>query len=593
MNLKNKIKESFIYIIFLLVGLQNVNGQECLLDVLNNELSKTDSSELLKYFEDNTDSAYNVWKILYKADQSTDRSDITTLTELSDYIVNTKKASHVIVKEIEDAGGFAAWRKVNFGSTPDQAKKLKEDIEAFYEDYFENDLPKEVLISNVQNVVDKSFLPEIIKKEISKIDDFSSLTNVVRNGGETLFILAGSTDPLLVSYIENLIKGRRTYAIVDDKSFKAALREAEAVLKLPAVEGTEIANGSGALGRIFSGEFDGQQAIFKFDKSQEYDTTGEIERVVRDLEPYGGPRFLERVRIQDSNGVWRDAVAMEFIEGHDLLKLRGMYKRNESLPIKITSTYLDEIDKIIDRLKNEGKVLEETNLGDFILTTDPDRPIVLLDMFVKNGDIEAKGLLDASNQPIRNTIEELVNNSNSLFDVSGKFIDAILETNYVKYTTRKLKEDKIPKDRLKWKKARDYWLYDSPMARGNEFNDIGRLKYQINELNLKLNGKNVRLDSYVLPSKSDDGVGKIISRKATDLVDIQESTYRSYLTELKNKYVPGTIIRSDKYPDLDGDVIQGKQYLEIPESNKTFYDIELYKKIAKEEYNIEIIFLAE
>jgi hypothetical protein len=101
----------------------------------------------------------------------------------------------------------------------------------------------------------------------------------------------------------------------------------------------------------------------------------------------------------------------------------------------------------------------------------------------------------------------------------------------------------------------------------------------------------VRLDSYVPPSNGVEG--QIISRKATDLIDISENTFRSYLREMRKKYASGTLIRSDKYPDLDGLKIQGRQYLQIPESNMEFYDIDRYKKIAKDEYDIEIIFLKE
>jgi hypothetical protein len=176
----------------------------------------------------------------------------------------------------------------------------------------------------------------------------------------------------------------------------------------------------------------------------------------------------------------------------------------------------------------------------------------------------------------------------------GKFVDGTLETDYQSYVSRKAKEGKSPRDRADWNEASDHMKYDSPTARGNRFNEIGREKYDINELNLKLaDGSNVRVDSYIKASDSPTGEGMIISRKATDLVDIQESTFRKHLQEMKNKYAPGTLIRSDKYPKLDGGTIQGRQYLEIPESNKSFYDIERYKKIAKEEYSIEIIFLAE
>lgn len=53
---------------------------------------------------------------------------------------------------------------------------------------------------------------------------------------------------------------------------------------------------------------------------------------------------------------------------------------------------------------------------------------------------------------------------------NGKFIDELLEADYQKYLTRKSKQGKAPKDRLEWKESRDYWLNDSPMARGNKFN---------------------------------------------------------------------------------------------------------------------------
>lgn len=136
--------------------------------------------------------------------------------------------------------------------------------------------------------------------------------------------------------------------------------------------------------------------------------------------------------------------------------------------------------------------------------------------------------------------------------------------------------------------------YDSPTARGKNFNKKAEFEYDINELNLvKEDGSFVRVDSYVPASTSPTGEGMIISRKATDLVDIKESTFRGHLQEMLDKYSPGTEIRSNAYPQLNGKTIEGKQYLQIPESNKSFYDIEKYKSIAKDEYGIEIIFLAE
>ena len=170
---------------------------------------------------------------------------------------------------------------------------------------------------------------------------------------------------------------------------------------------------------------------------------------------------------------------------------------------------------------------------------------------------------------------------------NGKFIDDLLEADYQKYLTRKSKQGKAPKDRLEWKESRDYWLNDSPMARGNEFNKkaIDNDWYEYNEVHLK-NGK--RLDSY------DEIKGEIVSRKATDLESIELSTFESYLKEMKNKYSAGIKIRSNKYKtELDGKVLKGRQILEIPESNKNFDKIQEYIDLAKNKYNIEIRFKPE
>ncbi len=168
------------------------------------------------------------------------------------------------------------------------------------------------------------------------------------------------------------------------------------------------------------------------------------------------------------------------------------------------------------------------------------------------------------------------------FIKNGKFIDELLEADYQKYLTRKSKQGKAPKDRLEWKESRDYWLNDSPMARGNDFNKkaIKNRWYDYNEVHLE-NGK--RLDSY------DEIKGEIVSRKATDLESIELSTFESYLKEMKNKYSEGIKIRSDKYKtELDGKVLKGRQILEIPESNKNFDKIQEYIDLAKNKYNIEI-----
>ena len=186
--------------------------------------------------------------------------------------------------------------------------------------------------------------------------------------------------------------------------------------------------------------------------------------------------------------------------------------------------------------------------------------------------------------PILSKVEKLAKEKMMLTS-SGKFKDVNLENGYLAYIARKDKQGKPPRDRIDWKVAHDYWLYDSPMARGNAFNDTARDNkwYPYNEVHL---ANRKRVDSY-------DPVKKeIISRKATDLEMIDVKTFEQYLKELRDKYPAGAKIRSDKYPEIDGQHLQGKQILEIPASNKNFERIKEYEAIA-EDYKIEIRFREE
>ena len=183
------------------------------------------------------------------------------------------------------------------------------------------------------------------------------------------------------------------------------------------------------------------------------------------------------------------------------------------------------------------------------------------------------------NQTFRSNLD-----SNLLDDV-GKFTDDVLENNYQAYVNRKISKGQTPKNRLEWKKASDYWSKESPVARGNNFNKTVREAeiYDYHEVYLE-NGK--RLDSY------DPDAGEIISRKATDLDKISEKTYRGYLTEFSQKYSEGTKIRSNAYPELDGQALKGQYILEIPASNANIKNIDHYKRIAAE-YDVIIRFTEE
>ncbi len=122
--------------------------------------------------------------------------------------------------------------------------------------------------------------------------------------------------------------------------------------------------------------------------------------------------------------------------------------------------------------------------------------------------------------------------------------------------------------------------------RGNDFNKkaVNSEWYDFHEIHLA-NGK--RLDSYDPISR------EIVSRKATDLGNIQFSTFENYLREMHQKYAAGTVIRSNKYPGIDGQVLQGQQILEIPLSNRSLSDIQTFVNFALNNYNIKIRFRPE
>ncbi|TSE06761.1 fibronectin type III domain-containing protein [Aquimarina algiphila] len=336
------------------------------------------------------------------------------ITELDDKIdqargLNTtsREVLEEHLEKITEKIGSDALKQAD-GIISDANKKLLEEIEDIIQEY---DDP----IANLHKVIKDSHLQQSVKDEIVKIEDYRALSDLLRGKiGEELLDLANSTNPELVAYVKELINARGASKISDKKVLLSALKEAENVYTLPKVVATEITNGSGGLGRIFSGEFDGNSAVFKFDRTgkQDYDTVQEIEDVAKALETYGGPKVLGRVRIQDTNGIWYEAVAMQRIDGHDLTKLKNMNSRGEGLPIQVTSAHLRAIDDLIERLTKENKFLDEVNLGDFMLTTNPDR-VVLLDMFVKEGKVnDPKELF--SNKPVRSTIEELIGSKTSL-----------------------------------------------------------------------------------------------------------------------------------------------------------------------------------
>lgn len=139
--------------------------------------------------------------------------------------------------------------------------------------------------------------------------------------------------------------------------------------------------------------------------------------------------------------------------------------------------------------------------------------------------------------------------------------------------------------KLSWEKVRALF------KRGNDFNkkavDLQWYKYHEVTVEQLINGKKVkfRLDSY------EDG-SKIVSRKATDLANIQFSTFQGYIAEIKKKYPRGTKITAPKYSELKNKVLSGNYYLEIPDFNLSFSKLVEYKKYASDN-GVTLIFKPE
>lgn len=150
--------------------------------------------------------------------------------------------------------------------------------------------------------------------------------------------------------------------------------------------------------------------------------------------------------------------------------------------------------------------------------------------------------------------------------------------------------ESAPKPRLSWPELKALW------KRGNDFNEKRRFDYPNREVWIEHPTKvypskhknagvprRYRLDAY------DAVQGKIVSRKATTLSEIQPGTFENYLKELVDKYPPGAKIAN---PEI-GKQLQGKFFLEIPDTNKTFFEAsEELKKLAAD-YKVTIVFKPE
>lgn len=290
-------------------------------------------------------------------------------------------------------------------------KKLSEDIEYKYDDpngeFLDTSLQE--IHESIQQLIKESELPEFVKIELAKAEDYHSLNKLIGGHSETFFNIVTSSNTELADYGMFLVKGFKE-ELFDYKTYKYLISESEKVFKLTTVNGTLKANNSGYNGALFNGELNGKKTIFKYDIGNTENAINKMEEILINLRPYGGPEFYGRYKIQIEDGTWREVVAMESIDGVDI-KTISESNLDDVTSFKVTETHLKGIDNIEDQLRTNGNILiDDVNFGDFILTNDPDRPVVLIDMSLKPGTALHQGLITTSGakQPVRETIIELI-----------------------------------------------------------------------------------------------------------------------------------------------------------------------------------------
>ncbi|MFZ4545266.1 MAG: hypothetical protein ACOYOA_14540 [Saprospiraceae bacterium] len=146
--------------------------------------------------------------------------------------------------------------------------------------------------------------------------------------------------------------------------------------------------------------------------------------------------------------------------------------------------------------------------------------------------------------------------------------------------------------------------YKAKRKRGNDFNAKRKTDYDYSEITIEhpdrkyTKGKNKgKPKRYILDSYGEDL--DIVSRKATNLSEIKQTTFERHLRELVSKYPEGAKIVKPSKPEIHGKVLKGNFKLEIPETNMNFPRLQEYRDLAKDfmyngkKYSIDIILKPE
>lgn len=206
--------------------------------------------------------------------------------------------------------------------------------------------------------------------------------------------LHAASNPKLTKYVELIAKSyAANHSNVPIAVWMFYLRQAEETSRLPEVTSlVPFDRGNGNRGTVFRGRLDDREVLVKIpSKIVAYDLTGDELHKINSLQRYeAGPSWIRRVRmLHPTEGIYRQAVATEVVDGYSVASLRDLMRQNKALPFRITPSYVDAMRTLQARLKADSAYLQDAHRGNVLLTQMKSRLVVLIDMMVLHG---SKGL---------------------------------------------------------------------------------------------------------------------------------------------------------------------------------------------------------
>jgi hypothetical protein len=137
--------------------------------------------------------------------------------------------------------------------------------------------------------------------------------------------------------------------------------------------------GTGASSFVYRGKFRDKSVAIKMQQSAREDRLAVLDHeVLKSLASYGGPKSYGLVRVKDELGRWRQATAIEIVEGKDLLTLRREREAGRPPSLPLTQRHVAAFRALVERIEREHTQLVDVQPGDFMFT--PDGRVVPLDM---------------------------------------------------------------------------------------------------------------------------------------------------------------------------------------------------------------------